>query len=187
MTKPDAEKWRADRLREEYLYYGFQYYAVARCAVAARANPVAGNLCHHAIEMLLKGGLCRHTTEDMRIRMGHRLPRIWQEFRVHFDPTGKLACFDALVQDLQGYEDIRYPEQTAQQGLSSSLQFGNAPPPEVSGNADGMPTYHLSVGAVDALVKAICDACSINPKFFTTGFQPPGSTYLRHENAEDLF
>jgi hypothetical protein len=184
IADPDVERWRAERLREEYIYLGFQYYMLGRCAVAARAHPVAGNQLHHAIEMLLKGGLVPHTTEDERIKLRHRLPHIWKTFKAQYDPSNQLARFDAVVRNLNKYEAIRYPEKIARLGLESSFCWGNAPPPK---DAPGKPpTYHLSVGEIDALVKAICQACRINPKFFTTRFQPPGSTYLRYENAEDL-
>lgn len=172
-----------DGLRSRYFQYGFQYYAVARCATAAQANPVAANLFHHAVEMLLKGGLCAYTTEDERIKMGHRLPRIWKVFKEHHDSSGKLGRFDVFVRKLHRYEDIRYPERAVQ--IGSSFQFGNAPPLIISGKAShNLRTFHLSVGAADALVKAICDATGRNPKFFTMQIQPPGSTFLRHENAE---
>jgi hypothetical protein len=188
VANPDEEKQRAERLRAEYINDGFQYYMLGRCAVAAMANPVAGNQFHHAIEMLLKGGLVPHTTEDERIKLRHRLPRIWKAFKAHYDPSNQLAHFDALVRSLHKYEDIRYPEKIVQHGMQSSFQFGSGPPPKASGKAaSNVPTYHLSVGEVDALVKAICVACSVNPKFFTMRFQPPGSTCLRHDNAENLF
>jgi hypothetical protein len=152
--------------------YGFQYYATGRCATATHANPVAANLFHHAIEMLLKAGLCADMTEDERIKIGHRLPRVWKAFKARHDPLGKLGHFDIFVRKLHKYEDIRYPERTAQHGLQSSFQFGIGPPPVVSGKGFcAVPSYHLSVGEVDALVKAICDAVSINPKFFTMRFQ----------------
>ena len=188
VANPDEEKQRAERLRAEYIELGFQYYMLGRCGVAALANPVAGNQFHHAVEMLLKGGLCTHMTEDERIKLGHRLPRIWKKFKAQFDPSNQLARFDALVRNLHKYEDIRYPEKIVQHGMQSSFQFGSGPPPKVSGKASGnVPTFHLAVGEVDALVKAICVACSINPKFFTARFQPPGSICLRRDNAEDLF
>jgi len=38
-----------------------QYYAAARFAVHAGCIPVCGNLFHHAVEMLLKGGLAKKT------------------------------------------------------------------------------------------------------------------------------
>ena len=95
---------------------------------------------------------------------------------------------DALVRNLHKYEDIRYPERIVQQGMASSFQFGSGSPPQASGKASrDVPTFHLAVREVDALVKAICVACSINPKAYTVCFQPPGSTCLRRDNAEDLF
>jgi hypothetical protein len=175
-------------LRVNYINSGFQYYMLGRCGVAALANPVAGNLFHHAIEMMLKGGLCTHMTEDERIEMRHHLPRIWKAFKDHYDPSNQLARFDALVRNLHKYESIRYPERIVQRGMATSFQFGSGPPPKASGKASrNVPTFHLAVGEVDAMVKAICVACRINPKAFTARFQPPGSTCLRRDNAEDLF
>ena len=92
------------------------------------------------------------------------------------------------MEDLHKYESIRYPERIVQEGMASSFQFGSGPPPKASGKVSrNMPTFHLAVGEVDAMVKAICVACSIDPKNFTDRFQPPGSTCLRRDNAEDLF
>jgi hypothetical protein len=167
-------------VRQEFIYYGFQYYMLGRCGVAAWAHPVAANLFHHAVEMLLKAELARHTTEEDRRKLGHRLPDIWEAFKA-IHPSNQLARFDALIGNLHKYEDIRYPEKTAQQGMQNSFQFGSGPPPKASGK---LPTFNLSVGEVDALVKAICDVCSINPKFFTTRFQPPGSAWARPPGPE---
>jgi hypothetical protein len=92
------------------------------------------------------------------------------------------------VRSLHKYEDIRYPEKIVQQGMASSFQFGSGPPPKASGKGSrNVSTFHLAVGEVDALVKTICQVCRINPKFFTMHFQPPGSSCLRRDNAEDLF
>ena len=39
----------------EFLRPGTQYYIAARYAVLAHFDPVAGNIFHHAVEMILKG------------------------------------------------------------------------------------------------------------------------------------
>jgi hypothetical protein len=45
----------------DHLFVGnaCQYYAAARFLVHAQCIPVCGNLFHHAVEMLLKGGLAK--------------------------------------------------------------------------------------------------------------------------------
>ena len=46
-----------DMVRINFYRFGFQYYVAGRFAVIAQFSPVAANLLHHAIEMLLKGEL----------------------------------------------------------------------------------------------------------------------------------
>jgi hypothetical protein len=181
---PTADQ--ADRLREEYFHAGFQYYTAARFAVATWAYSVAGNLFHHAIEMMLKGGLAAYATEQERRRMGHKLPEIWRAFKAQH-PTADLSAFDSVVGELHRFEDIRYPERTTATGINTIFGFGGKPTsPTLIVNPAGStpPLYEIWVGEIDALVAAICSANTINPKFFTTRLQGPGQTYLRHENAE---
>jgi hypothetical protein len=42
-----------------FMETGSQYYTTARFAMHAQCMPVCGNLFHHAVEMLLKGGLAQ--------------------------------------------------------------------------------------------------------------------------------
>jgi hypothetical protein len=177
-----------DRLRLTYFDLGFQYYAAGRCGVAAWWNPVAANLMHHAIEMFLKGGLCPHTTKQARENMRHDLPVVWRAFKAQYDPAGKLKLnrFDAFVRALHSYEEIRYPEKMVRDGMGSYFQFGKRTTRvKASGRGANVPKYQLFVADADAMVKAICDASSINAKAFTSKYQQePGKTFLRHENAE---
>jgi hypothetical protein len=121
-----------DTLRIRFIEYGLQYYAAGRCAVSTGLNPVAANILHHAVEMFLKAGLCAHTTEKQRRDdLRHDLPNIWQAFKPHYDPEGKLARFDDCVQGLHEYEDIRYPEGMMKPGaIVMRMQFANAPMPK---------------------------------------------------------
>jgi hypothetical protein len=43
----------------KFMETGGQYYTTARFAMHAQCMPVCGNLFHHAVEMLLKGGLAQ--------------------------------------------------------------------------------------------------------------------------------
>src|SRR5258708_5472564 len=51
----------------EFLTLGIQYYTAGRSAAWAGLMPVCGNLCHHAVEMLLKAGLSRkHSLAELK-------------------------------------------------------------------------------------------------------------------------
>ena len=72
------------------------YYVSARMAYFARAIPVAGNLFHHAVEMLLKGYLCRTLDDRGRWRLKHNLRRTWRRFK------DEARCYDTW----RGIRDI---------------------------------------------------------------------------------
>ena len=124
--------------------------------------------CRDAVE----GRACRAHDEDERIQLGHKLPRIWKAFKEHYDPSNQLVRFDALVRSLHKYEDIRYPETIVQHGMASSFQFGSGPPPKATGKASrNVPTFHLAVGEVEAMVKAICVIGTSTPRPSPTAFR----------------
>ncbi len=79
-----------DRLRYMYFDTGLDYHIAARFAVIEQFNPLAANLFHHAIEMYLKGALCRTHDEYQRRELGHKLRKIWKRFKVAYpDPALK--------------------------------------------------------------------------------------------------
>jgi hypothetical protein len=66
----------------EFFRYGCQYYVAGRYGVFAALIPVAANLHHHAIEMLLKGALSKSMSlAEMKSKLWHRLQRCWEEFK----------------------------------------------------------------------------------------------------------
>jgi hypothetical protein len=79
-----------DTIASYFMTTGSQYYTTARFAMHAQCMPVCGNLFHHAVEMLLKGGLARkRPLGDLKENMGHRLKKLWREFKTDFpDPVG---------------------------------------------------------------------------------------------------
>jgi len=87
----------AERMIDECFKYGSQYYVAGRYGVFAGLIPVAGNLHHHAIEMFLKGALSKTmTSEEMRRKLGHRLPKIWKKFKQRAcDPS--LSRFNRVI------------------------------------------------------------------------------------------
>ena len=169
-----------DRLKGKYYDFGFQYYVAGRCGVASQFDPVAGTLFHHAVEMLLKGALCDHVSKRKRRHMKHKLTPIWRAFKARYGAGLDLDNFDAIVAELQKFEEIRYPEKIVR-GSVSVFGFGM---PTIKALGGSVPAYNLAVGEINSLVKAICKAANINAKVFTMDYQEPGRTYLRHENAE---
>lgn len=63
-TAPD------ERLALSLVQSGCQYYATARFAMRAQCVLVFGNLFHHAVEMMLKGGLAKKGMSDDDLK-GH--------------------------------------------------------------------------------------------------------------------
>src|SRR3954451_15537852 len=87
------------RLENEFFDLGLQYFVVARFAASegAALAPLAGALFHHAVEMLLKGKLCRTLPENKR--KTHYLPRLWDQFKTEVADTS-LTEFDFVVKEL---------------------------------------------------------------------------------------
>src|SRR4051794_31681926 len=100
----------------EFFRYGCQYYVAGRYGVFASLIPVAANFHHHAIEMLLKGALSQGMTlKEMKDKLGHKLVRCWEEFKEQAgDPS--LNRFDRVIQELNKFEDIRYPDKLLELG-----------------------------------------------------------------------
>jgi hypothetical protein len=167
-----------DRLKGKYYDFGFQYYVAGRCAVASLLQPVAGNLFHHAIEMLLKGALFGHVGKRKLRDMGHELESIWKAFKARYAAGPNLQHFDAVIAELNKFEEIRYPEKIVR-GSVTVFGFGK---PTIRALGGSVPAYNLSVGEIDSLVKAICEAANINAKAFTMRYEEPARTYLKHEN-----
>lgn len=111
-----------DGLKVQFFTHGTQYYVSARFAVTAALAPVSGNLFHHAVEMLIKGALCEHLDESQRKRLGHDLIPLWGAFKSQVsDP--KLDRFDRVIEELDRFEDIRYPAPIVAKGMLCEFSF----------------------------------------------------------------
>src|SRR4051812_41410629 len=116
-----------DRVRVEFFGLAFQYYIAARFAASAGLMPVVGTLFHHAIEMFLKGELCKRLSEQQRRKIGHRLTELWRAFKAQMADRS-LDTFDTLISDLDKFEDIRFPEKIVSLGMSCTVGFGSRAP-----------------------------------------------------------
>lgn len=61
-----------------------QYYVTARSSMHAQCMLVCGNLFHHTVEMLLKGGLVRKRKLSELKDKGHNLKKLWRAFKTDF-------------------------------------------------------------------------------------------------------
>jgi HEPN domain-containing protein len=165
-----------DTERLWYLYFdiGLDYHVAARFAFVEQFNPIVGNLFHHAIEMYLKGALCRTHDEYERRRLGHRLTKIWKRFK---------------VENPDRYERIRYPEEILRKGMISSINFSRAavPSPSTVGSRRPEPRYDLFVDELDALAKEIFLKASVNGKAFTSGMRQGALNYLQNQNQSSFW
>lgn len=163
-------------MRFEYFNYATGYYATGRFALYAGAQPLAGNLFHHAVEMFLKGCLVARTTEQERkTKLGHKLDKLWEKFReTAIDPA--LDAFKPLVEGLNAFEDIRYPEELLRNGATISMGVG----PTLSAGVLGSPVFSLDIDKLDELVIALHKVGSVNPKAVRLGLE--GKKYLSMHN-----
>src|SRR5882724_4655376 len=165
----------------EFLTLGIQYYAAGRSAAWAGLMPVCGNLCHHAVEMLLKAGLSRkHSLAELKKNpFSHSLPYIWETFKNEF-PSPDLAQFDSTITDLHGFVDIRYPDQVVTGGAQMLLDWG--PPSFARAGTSSPPLYKFDMHEVDRLVSKIFDVSSRVLKTFISRLKPDVQEMLARNN-----
>jgi hypothetical protein len=164
---------------------GIEYYISGRYAVFARLTRVAGNLFHHAVERVLKGYLTKSLTlEEMRTRkLGHNLAALWQRFK-ELEADQSLDRFDSLINELDSFEELRYPDKGLKEGMCIIMApAGRNAPPEVGSSSKPVPFYQLVVAEIDELIALIFERASVNPRFFLTLPNQGTWEYLSRENA----
>jgi hypothetical protein len=173
----DAKHW--------FFQLGTQYYVAGRYACFAYSNPVAANLLHHAVEMFLKGELSRSIPlKKLKEDLGHRLPKIWDEFKI-IAPS--LSAFDAVVAKLQKFEDIRYPNRIMSDGMSSDIGItfldGSSLTIDHSTQATTeTPRYWLQLEEVDQLVAVIFEVARCNLPDYLPRFAEAENSFVYREN-----
>ena len=129
--------------------------------------PVAANLLHHGIEMLLKGELSKTMTpEQLKVELMHNLPKIWRRFKAQVSDSS-LDRFDKTIKELSKYNDIRYPDY--QSGMSAMFDITRVGAAQsfVSGKiVANVRKYNLCLEDIDDLVCEIFRVASRNPKAF---------------------
>ncbi len=144
---------------------GMQYYAAGRFAAVNAMIPVAGNLLHHAFEMILKGNLVKQYSLEQIKDCGHKLRKSWGRFKARY-PNENLARFDGFVDGLDEFENLRYPDDLLQNGAHITLGFTPGQTGSGFSPLPGQPYYDLSIADFDALMKQIFRLCGIDPSRF---------------------
>ena len=124
---------------------GSQYYTMARFAMHAQCVPVCGNLFHHAVEMLLKGGLARkRPLSDLKDNMGHNLKVLWREFKLEFpDRNSSTARQDNFKsQQIRGHP-LPGPDQGAFHGRERGLVRSGRDDDDVWRTSEGLPPHQF--------------------------------------------
>jgi hypothetical protein len=152
--------------------YGLDYYVAGRFATAHRFMPVSANILHHAVELLLKACLA-HDDPIEKIReywhpkkgYGHDLVRLWQEFKARQSVPVPLE-FDAIIEGLHAFDDIRYPETLIRDGARISIGIFETNDP--IGTNEQMPEklYVLMLPQIDRLIGLLFAASGANPPAF---------------------
>ena len=153
-----------------FLDRAFEYYLSGRFA-ALNNLKVAPNLFHHAVEMLAKFRLLRHVPEDRlaeevrklkRKPYGHDLHSLWSDFKASVDRPS-LDHFDAVVADLNRWEDLRYGGLPF--GISTTMIFMLRRGPHETWSAEPQDEYIFVLEDMDELFTAMVAASGINPSF----------------------
>lgn len=165
----------------EFCRLAIHYQIAGRFALAAGMDSVIGNLFHHAIECGLKAFLVRKYDLRTLARrpFRHDLPTIWQEFKKEIAVGSELDMFDDAINQLNKFEELRYPDSIVAGGAEIRISFS----PDASPLSSGLPQYQLCVKHLDVLMGKILEAIKVNPQFFLAGLNPTASKYLRYFEA----
>jgi hypothetical protein len=157
------------------LRLGLQYYTAGRYAAAAHLVPVCGNLLHHALEMLLKAAILRHSGFK-GLHTGHHIPTLWRGFKREFSDAD-WAQFDRVINDLHKFEHLRYPDDMLREGAFIHIAFGpnNTTLTGTGGGTGSVPAYALQVDTLDRLVPEVLSRI---------GFNIGGLSDLKSEHAD---
>ncbi len=163
---------------------GSQYYVAGRFAAFAGLNPVTGNLLHHAVEMYLKGALSKSKSLDEMKDLGHKLSTIWQEIKTQANDLS-LDRFDDVVDTLDAFEGIRYPDKILQLGMESEIAIIKGPPASIgrSDTTRPLPRYRVCVQEIDELIEVLFTIASRNPVVYLRRFhKAEAREYLDQDN-----
>ena len=170
-----------------FLETATQYYVAGRFAAIHHLFPVSGNLLHHAVEMYLKGVLANnYTLREMFTSFRHDLTKLWDEFKKIFTDSD-LSQFDSVIENLNRFERIRYPDKLVVEGMSGQFaRFRNDFINSASDNNPTTPAYNLVLEEIDDLVKFIFQCSKLNPLFCFQALSDEARRFLLLHNAHSF-
>lgn len=174
------------RAFEQFYKIGLEYYVGGRAALLSGNILIPGNLFHHAVEMLLKGQLSKNIPlEDLKHqkKFRHKLSKLWTAFKGTF-PSDDLTEFDTMIDDLDKFEKIRYPDEILDHGASIAVGFGRGQPVTRMPPGRTEPAYQFGVGDVDAFFARLFTLCRLNPKAYFGFLSLHGRQVLTYGNNE---
>jgi hypothetical protein len=154
---------RRDAASHRFFTVALEYYVTGRGAARSWCIQIAGNLFHHAVEMLIKGQLARSLSlDDLKKQFGHSLPKCWAAFKGQF-PGEDLSEFDPMIAALDKFETIRYPDKVVDLGAAINIGFGRGQPGTTYSMQNPVPDYQMGIGDVDAFFGRLFPLCRMNP------------------------
>jgi hypothetical protein len=171
--------------KEEFFNLGLEYYIAGRYAVFSGLVSIAGNLLHHATELFLKGCLSNNLDISQLKKLSHSLANLWTCCKAN-NLSPELSEFDKTVNDLDQFEDLRYPPEFRKGKVicisSDEIAKSIAQPQK----GTKIPIYSLSCSDIDKLVKVLFTMASINPAFFLGRLREDAKRYLFLDNLYRL-
>jgi hypothetical protein len=170
---------------ESFFNAALEYYVNGRAAAICGCLFTTGNLLHHAVEMMLKAELT-HTVSlrDLadRKKFHHSLQKCWDAFKPLF-PTEDLSEFDQMIQDLDRFEEIRYPDKLLAKGARIGFSFSRGRFIESIKTDHPVPEFQTGIGDVDAFFARAIQLCHMNPKTYFSFLTEHGREMLTKENV----
>ena len=171
----------ADDIRLHFAQLAIQYYIAGRAAAIHQLIPVLGSLLHHAVEMSLKAALAASHSMSQLKGLGHSLPKLWGAFAGAY-PAAAVPRFQATVDALHRFEDLRYPDSMLVNGAMMQLALHRAHVGTPGLGLPNVPSYLLVLEDVDELEEAIFAAMNLNPRYFTGSLSAKAKEYLLVHN-----
>jgi HEPN domain-containing protein len=164
-ARPPDVSW----LQTQYFRAALEHYTAARFSALSGFILTAGVQFHLAIELYLKGLLCRVLDENARRKLSHDFPAAWNHVkRDLFADDPSLVRFDVAVADLHKHWGLRYLDDVVVKGLQATLGFGGRRGVKATSAQSSMPQCDLYVGDLDELVAELWKKSDLNIKAFMT-------------------
>jgi len=173
-----------DYVRVRYVELGLQYLIAAKFATTSRLHLIAGNLYHHGIEILLKSYLLKTYKLADTKNMCHNLLKIWNVIKSEVrDP--KLDEFDGIIQELDRFEKIRYPDKMVTEG--AAILTGTSRPTKTFAQINPNhtePIYEMNSEDMDQIINCIVAFTGINFQSYTGWYDEIAKSFM--PNIEKL-